>query len=93
MPVHANSLTCFGTLNLGQRRTVVLSVYAESDEPLTDRQAAARIEGAEFGNVKPRITDLVNDQFLYEVDSVKCAETGRKVRRCTYSGLVHSEAR
>lgn len=89
MPIHVHSLAAFQALNIGQRRAVVLSIYAESDEPLTDRQAAARIEGAEFGNVKPRITDLVNDQFLYEVDSVICEVTGRRVRRCSYTGLVN----
>ncbi len=88
MPVHQHSLAAFHALNIGQRRAVVLSVYAESPDPLTDRQAAARIEGAEFGNVKPRITDLVNDEFLYEVDSVVCEVTGRRVRRCATTGLV-----
>ena len=81
MAIHANSLAAFASLGLGERRAVVLSIYADSDVPLTDRQAAARIEGAEFGNVKPRITDLVTDQFLYEVDSVICEHSGRRVRR------------
>ncbi len=88
MAIHVHSRLAFAALGLGQRRAVVLSVYAESSDPLTDRQAAARIEGAEFGNVKPRITDLINDEFLHEVDSVICETTGKRVRRCTFSGLV-----
>ncbi len=88
MSIHANSLSAFYSLKLGQRRAAVLAIYAASRAPLTDRQVMEALEATERNHVAPRTTELVDDGYLYEVDSVKCATTGKRVRRCTYTGLV-----
>lgn len=90
MPIHANSLACFNGLNIAERNVVVLSTYANSPEPITDRQAMALMGASEKNMVSPRVTELIEDGFLYEVDSVKCEVTGKTVRRCTFTGLVSS---
>ena len=86
--VHINSLSAFYSLKLGQRRAAVLAIYAESSEPLTDRQVMEALGATERNHVAPRATELIADGFLYEVDSIKCDVTGKTVRRCTYTGLV-----
>lgn len=88
MTVHSHSVFSFQSLNIGQRRAAVLAIYAEHDEPLTDRAAAAFLPDVPFGDVKPRISELVDAKFLYEVDSIKCPVTRKTVRRCSYTGLV-----
>ncbi len=88
MAVHANSQSAFYSLKNGERRAAVLAVYAKSPTALTDRQVMGALGATERNHVAPRTTELVDDGYLYEVDSVKCEVTGKTVRRCTYTGLV-----
>lgn len=88
MTIHHNSITAFHSLNQGERRAKILSVYAESGRPLTDREVMHRLGVSDMNHVRPRITELTDDEFLYEVDSVKCDVTGRPVRRSSFTGLV-----
>ncbi len=89
MTLHANSIAALQSLRIAERNVVVLATYADSAVPLTDREAMAIMGASEKNMVSPRVTELVRDGYLYEVDSVKCGVTKKTVRRCSYTGLVN----
>lgn len=89
MNMHANSLEAYRSLNLGERCALVLSVYADSSPlGLTDRQCMTMLGFSELNQVRPRITELIDGEYLKEIDNVKCAITNRKVRVCRVTDKV-----
>lgn len=80
MPLHANSLAAFASLDIDERSRLCLAAYLDSAVPLTDRQCMHVLGFQEKNRVSPRITTLTEDGFLEEVGSTICEETGKRVR-------------
>lgn len=82
MPIHANSITAYHAERdrLSARAALVLA-WVRSHGPCTDRQVMAGMGFSEPNSVRPRITELVEMGLLREIGSVRCATTGKTVRR------------
>ncbi len=89
MAIHSHSVESFRALNHGERCAMVLSVYADHKEPLTDRRVMELLGFTDKNSVSPRVSKLIEDGFLYEEGSTKCPVTGRRVRLVSYTGLVN----
>lgn len=72
-------LAAAGTL--GKRQAVIYAWMAANPRPWTDREVAAHLNFPDMNCVRPRITELVKQGLLTEVDSVRCPVTGKTVRR------------
>lgn len=79
---HANSVEAFtATADArGQRREAVYRALLAL--PRTDRQVMQALGFIDGNAVKPRISELRDDGWVVEVESVQCPVTGRKVRVC-----------
>lgn len=66
---------------LGRRAHEVLVCVSRAGRPLTDREVAAALGFADMNAVRPRITELLQDGWLREVDEVVDQVTGKLVRR------------
>lgn len=66
---------------LGKRAATILKWLKANPRPYTDREVAARLGYPDMNCVRPRITELVQEGLLVEVDSVRCHITGKTVRR------------
>ncbi len=66
---------------LPKRAALILRWMLAHPRPWTDREVAARMEFPDMNCVRPRITELVEQGLLHEVDSVRCTITGKTVRR------------
>jgi len=82
--MHTNSIAAHHAEkeNLSKRSTSIAAVFADMDEPLTDREVAALLNFGDMNSVRPRITELCKAGVIYEYDSVVCTVTGKTVRRC-----------
>lgn len=86
--VHANSRISFAALDLGARKELVISAYLLAGVPLTDRQAMEWLGLNDPNYVRPRISECLDSGLLMETGSIKCPETGRKVRTCAPTSLA-----
>lgn len=82
MPVHSNSIACYHAerARLSERASRVLAWF-QVHGPATDRQAMIGLGFSEPNAVRPRITELIELGLLRELGSVRCAVTGKTVRR------------
>lgn len=82
--IHLNSLAAYhdGKLDVFTKRQRVILGAFERRGAMTDRECAGVLGFAEMNAVRPRITELVNDGVLEEVESVLCPVTKKTVRRC-----------
>lgn len=80
--MHRNSLTAYAEeeARLGSRAAQILALL-RTDGPLTDRQVCARMGYADMNSVRPRITELIDNKLIEEVDDIRCPVTGKKVRQ------------
>lgn len=60
-------------------RSLAILVEIRKNGPGTVRQIKDRMGFTEMNAVRPRITELVEDKLLREVDNVKCEVTGKTV--------------
>ncbi len=66
-----------------RRAAQILRWLVAHPQPYTDRQIAAGMGFPDMNCVRPRITELVEQQLVRAVDSVRCPVTGKTVRRVT----------
>ena len=85
MTIHTNSiLSNKDTLNKKQKRSLeILDVYRSRYHSLTDRAVMNILGYTDLNMVRPRITELIADGTLKEVDRVKDEVTKRWVRTVT----------
>lgn len=80
--MHVNSLAAYTSLDLRKRRAAILHIYVTSPLPLTDRDCLAHLGGSDMNDVRPRVSELIDDGWLEECGREKCQITGRPVRVC-----------
>jgi hypothetical protein len=73
----------------GRKRAVINALH-QVGSPLTDRQIAAHL-GLGRDGVQPRVSDLIDDRILVEVDRVECPITGHEVRRVWFALALHAD--
>lgn len=80
--MHENSLTAYEEerSNLSQRAQQVLEHFTCSTRALTDRQVMVALGYTEPNQVRPRITELIQNGYLVEAGKTKCAISGKSVR-------------
>lgn len=85
--MHENSLECYDEEepNFGRMESLVYQLYRASAVPLTDRQVKTRLGFTDMNKVRPRITELIKDGYLFETGSTQDETTLKKVR------LVHCQ--
>ena len=81
MTTHNNSMLSSRQVERFNRRRMILEAYDKSDTPLTDRQVVDIIGFRDMNSARPRITELVEEGILKEVDSIEDHLTHRTVRR------------
>lgn len=82
--MHCNSLAAYATLDLKGRKKQIVECLANVGHPLTDRQIAAYYNKTRDA-YQPRVSDLIEDTVLVEVDRVECPFTGHLVRRVWFA--------
>lgn len=80
--MHINSLDAYRAeeARLSRRAEAVLEWITEHG-PHTDREVMRGMGFKEPNSVRPRITELIEAGKLMEVGNVRCAVTGKSVRR------------
>lgn len=85
MSTHTNSHLAFEAIRadgkLSTRQALILQWLLANPQPWTDREIAAKMGYPDMNCVRPRITELVQLGLVMEHDNVKCAVTGKTVRR------------
>lgn len=81
--IHANSTAAFDSISteLDGRQRQVLSCFHGSGIALCDREVSRALH-LEIYVVRPRITELIQAGYLFEVGSIKDPKTRRTVRIC-----------
>lgn len=79
--MHANSLAAYHSLDICESQAAVLAVYM-ANTPMTDRECLARMGRSDMNDVRPRVSELIDDCWLEECGREKCQITGRPVRVC-----------
>lgn len=84
--IHRNSIQSFHEIRdkLNGKHQVIWDAF-KSSENLTDRMVKDMLGFEDMNSVRPRITELVKNGYLVEVDRSKCPVTGKKVRVCKIS--------
>jgi len=77
----ANSITSFKVLS-SECHWKVFDVFMNYKEPLTDRQVMKVLGYVDPNKVRPRISELLDFEFLLKVGNVKDVTTGLPVRQC-----------
>jgi hypothetical protein len=79
--MHTNSLRCYGEErdNLGKRASLIYSLLL-SKGALTDRDVMDLLSFREPNAVRPRLTELIQSHWCYEVGNKDCHVTGKRVR-------------
>lgn len=88
--VHRNSRLSFCALDLSARKALVISAYLLAGVPLSDRDVMERLGLTDPNAVRPRCSECLDEGLLMECGSVKCPETGRKVRICMPTSLARN---
>lgn len=79
--VHANSIAAYHSSGpMISRRAQMVLEWVRKNGQATDRQVMRGLGFVEPGAVRPRITELIGIGALIEVDSARCAITGKTVR-------------
>ena len=64
------------------RKLAIMNVLLDWGMPMTDRQILYALKiGTDPNFVRPRITEMLKEGILEEIDSVRCAMTEKAVRR------------
>lgn len=82
MSIHANSRSAYDSLDLPARDRAVLEAYSGAVIGLTDRDVMTALGSMDPNFVRPSITRLVKRGVLFELGSLHCEVTGRRVRVC-----------
>jgi len=80
--LHENSINAYQQLNKQARHEVILRVYFQHPEGLTDREVAKILGFEDMNCVRPRITELVQDKKLKEIGKRRDFVTRIPVRVC-----------
>jgi hypothetical protein len=78
---NANSVAAFKALS-GDSHWQIFNVFLNSKHPLTDRQVKKILNKEDMNNVRPRISELIDFDFLVVIGDVKDETTGLLVRKC-----------
>lgn len=81
---HPNSHASKRLTNLNARERQIIA-FLSRWYPATDREIMKALGRVDPNYVRPCITGLIKAGVLYEVDSVKCPDTGRMVRRVWFT--------
>jgi hypothetical protein len=89
--IHENSLAAFEAISdeRCERAEVIYQLLTRALQPVTDRDVARQLGFTDMNMVRPRITELINNRWVIEAGSRKCAVTGKTVR--TVKALNDSE--
>jgi hypothetical protein len=79
---HANSKAAHDKLDKATRHAQIIGLLKKRGIPLTDRQIMRGLGFTDMNEVRPRITELVQRDYLYSTGSTICRETRRPVRMC-----------
>ena len=82
--MHPNSLASWERAEPQTRSQQVLDVLATNQYAMTDREIATALGSQDMNYVRPVITRLVQGEKLFEVGTVVCETTNRKVRTVFY---------
>lgn len=77
---HENSKKSYRLLDKATRQAQIYRMFKKRPESYTDRQVLFWLNLDDMNQVRPRITELIRDGYLYEGKSVICSVTGRPVR-------------
>lgn len=80
--IHANSIAAFHAeeARLSKRAEAVLA-WITKHGPHTDREVMQGMGFPDMNNVRPRITELIEQGRLMEVGDITCPVTRKRVRR------------
>lgn len=82
---HPNSMLSLSELKgqgkLSKRAAAILQWLMAHPHPYTDREIAIRMAYPDMNCVRPRVTEMLQDGLLVEVDQVVCPITKKRVRR------------
>jgi isopropylmalate/homocitrate/citramalate synthase len=81
--IHKNSKLAYEQIKpelKGRRRDIYLTIL-QHGKKITDREVKDLMGLPDMNSVRPRITELVKDGYLDEIDDVKCPVTNKTVRR------------
>jgi len=92
MTIHTNSFLAHRQLsNKQRRRLLILSIYKNSNTPLTDREVAIRAGFKDMNKVRPRITEMKEEGILSEHGKIKSPVTKRLVRCVVYAPVIPTD--
>ena len=81
MPIHYNSIKSIKQLKKGGKHNRILQIYHITNRPMTDREVKIIGKFEDMNEVRPRITELINDyERLEECGNVHCVVTKKEVR-------------
>jgi DNA-binding Lrp family transcriptional regulator len=85
--MHHNSLATYWQERekLSKRSNAIMAVYCSTGCQMTDREVLAKLPFSDMNSVRPRITELIQDEYLIEKHSTIDKVTGKMVRACTYN--------
>ena len=78
--MHPNSLLAYKDLDLSTRKRRILRCLHALGKPSTDRQVKDAGYYQDMNDVRPRITELIDEDILEMRDDVKDHVSGRTVR-------------
>ncbi len=89
MTVHGNSIQAYhaASATLRGRKLLIITALHAIGHAVTDRELAAHLGMGRDGS-QPRVSDLIADGVLIEVDRVACPITGHMVRRVWFAVAV-----
>jgi len=82
--MHENSIQAFQELDADTKRAKILQVYVNHKTPLTDRAVMYKLDFGDMNMVRPRITELAQDNRIVEVGKTKDSFTRKTVRMCKF---------
>ncbi len=84
--MHENSLAAYAAASatLRGRKRLIIDLLNNCGRPMTDRGLALYC-GRDVAFIQPRLSDLIDDGVLIEVERVECPITGHMVRRVWFA--------
>jgi len=80
MNIHDNSILSNRETERYRRRQVIIEIYRKANKPLTDREVRDLGGFREMNEVRPRITEMVNEGILLEFSQIFDKASRRTVR-------------
>lgn len=79
--IHPNSLAAYQAdgFKLGKRAMEIYALLRDKG-PMTDRQVVYAFGKSDLNYARPRLTDLIHDDWVVECGETKCGTTGKVVR-------------